>query len=77
MPVKPWTIQSARLRCPHCGKTVQMRFKGRWGIRKAFGKDSPTPESTLSKSLSPESTEELLEHLARERDEGEEPGDGA
>ena len=67
MPVKPWTIQSARLRCPHCGKTVQMRFKGRWGIRKAFGKDSPTPESPLS--ISPPD-------YAPERDEGEEHDDG-
>ena len=40
MAVKPWTIQSARLRCPHCGKTVTMRFKGRWSIRKALGADS-------------------------------------
>ena len=72
MPVKPWTIQSARLRCPHCGKTVQMRFKGRWGIRKAFGKDSPTPESPLS--ISPAGGDEYGD---RERDEGEEHDDGA
>lgn len=64
MPAKPWTIQSARLRCPHCGKTVTMRFKGRWSIRKALGVDSATPQSPLS--MTPET----------DKDEGQERGDG-
>ena len=84
MPVKAWILRSARLQCPHCHKTVYMQYKGRWGIRKAFGKDSPTPESPLSKSLAQVAKDHLEGNADKygcndepERDEGEERGDGA
>jgi len=64
MTVKAWILRSARLRCPHCGGTVYMQYKGRWSIRKAFS--SATPQSP-SLSL-PEETPE--------RDEGEDATDG-
>ena len=63
MPVKAWILRSARLRCPHCGNSVYMQYKGRWSIRKAY---STTPESP---SLS-------LPEDPPERDEGEEQSDG-
>lgn len=33
-----WTIHLPRLRCPHCGKTVHQRFRGRLQLLKAGGK---------------------------------------
>jgi len=33
----PWKLQTARMRCPHCGQTVWMVFKGRWSIHRMKG----------------------------------------
>jgi len=44
----PWKLQTARMRCPHCQKTVWMVFKGRWSIHRMKGEgsiDGPTPQS--------------------------------
>jgi len=67
MPVKQWKLLSARLRCPHCGNTIYMVYKGRWSIHKASSTlDRVTPQSPLS--MSPED--------ASEKDEGQVHSDG-
>jgi len=48
MTVKAWILRSARLRCPHCGGTVYMQYKGRWSIRKAFSAVSGNLEAETS-----------------------------